>query len=50
MMKRLTYDGLERTLTDGLDLEAKVVAKAMRSADTREGLAAFQQRREPNFR
>ena len=49
VMKRLAYDGLERTLADGLALEAKVVADAMRSSDTKEGLAAFQERREPNF-
>ena len=49
VMKRLCYDGLERTLEDGLELEAKVAADAMQSDDTKEGLAAFQERREPRF-
>ena len=49
VMKRLCYDGLERTLEDGLELEAKVAADAMQSDDTKEGLAAFRERRQPIF-
>lgn len=49
-MKRLVYDGLEATLADGLALESGSVVGAMRSADAAEGLAAFREQREPNFR
>lgn len=49
-MKRLAHGGLETTLADGLALESGAVVEAMRSADVAEGLAAFRERREPNFR
>ncbi|HAC34204.1 MAG TPA: enoyl-CoA hydratase/isomerase family protein, partial [Gammaproteobacteria bacterium] len=48
-MKRLVNDGLEGSLQRGLDLEIHVAAEAMASADVNEGLAAFAEKREPQF-
>ena len=50
LMKRLTRQGLEGSLDDGLALEQQEVAVALRSPDVAEGLAAFQARREPVFK
>ena len=48
-MKRLTHQGLEMSLRDGLRLEADFVADGLRTANVAEGLAAFQERRPPRF-
>jgi enoyl-CoA hydratase/carnithine racemase len=49
-MKRLARQGLDRTLGDGLRLEVEDVVDSLRGANVDEGLAAFQARREPEFR
>lgn len=49
LMKRLSRQGLEGSLSAGLTLEEVAVGHALSSADAREGLAAFQARREPDF-
>ncbi|MEO8558565.1 MAG: enoyl-CoA hydratase/isomerase family protein [Rhodospirillales bacterium] len=48
-MKRLARQGMDKTLDAGLTLEEHDVIDALLSADVDEGLAAFQQRRAPNF-
>lgn len=48
-MKRLSRQGLEGSLDAGLALEQRDVVDALLSADTEEGLQAFQDRRKPNF-
>ena len=50
LMKRLTRQGLEGSLDDGLALEQREVAVALLTPDVAEGLAAFQARREPVFK
>lgn len=49
LMKRLTDEGLDRTLAGGLDLERELAAPALQSDDVSEGLAAFGARRPPVF-
>jgi 2-(1,2-epoxy-1,2-dihydrophenyl)acetyl-CoA isomerase len=49
MTKRLLYDALESTLEDQLEREALFQQEASETADFREGLAAFHQRRPPHF-
>lgn len=49
MMKGLTRRGLEGSLDAGLALEEARVGYALSSPDSQEGLAAFQERREPDF-
>ena len=48
-MKHLAREGMESTLEAGLRLEASTLPGVMRSADVAEGLAAFRDRREPDF-
>lgn len=48
-MKRLCRDGLDRSLPEGLDLEQAAVVDALMGGNVSEGLAAFQERREPLF-
>jgi enoyl-CoA hydratase len=48
-MKRLARRGLEGTLDAGLTLEETDIIDALLGKDVDEGLAAFQQRRKPNF-
>lgn len=48
-MKRLINDGLEQTLTTALHMEHEALFAHMYSTDIREGLAAFRERRRPNF-
>ncbi len=48
-MKRLARQGMDKTLDAGLSLEEHDIIDALLSADVDEGLAAFQQRRKPNF-
>jgi enoyl-CoA hydratase/carnithine racemase len=49
-MKRLARQGLDRPLGEGLRLEVEDVVDGLRSANVEEGLAAFQARREPEFK
>jgi enoyl-CoA hydratase len=49
-MKRLSREGLEGGLDTGLALELDTVVDALRSADVKEGMAAFAARREPIYR
>ncbi len=49
-MKRLARQGLDGTLSAGLDLEASVIIEALLGQDVREGLAAFEERRPPLFK
>lgn len=49
-MKRLARQGVDRPLGEGLRLEVEDVVDGLRSANVDEGLAAFQARREPNFK
>ncbi len=49
LLKRAVYDGLDRDLAGGLELERIAVVEVLRSADYREGLAAFAERRAPVF-
>ncbi|MEW5901028.1 MAG: enoyl-CoA hydratase-related protein [Acidobacteriota bacterium] len=42
--------GLDRTLEDGLELEAEIFGRSCATADAKEGAAAFLEKRKPNFR
>jgi enoyl-CoA hydratase/carnithine racemase len=48
-MKRLVYRGVELPLADGLRLERAALPAMFDSADYAEGLAAFEERRQPRF-
>jgi len=48
-IKRAVYEGIERPLADGLALERELVERLFASADAREGLAAFSEKRTPQF-
>jgi enoyl-CoA hydratase/carnithine racemase len=48
-VKRLVAEGLDSSLADGLALERRLAGEHMRSADAREGLAAFAEKRRPAF-
>jgi len=48
-MKQLARDGLEGSLSDGLDLEERLAMPVLLGADVSEGLDAFVARRKPNF-
>jgi len=49
-MKRLARSGLEGSLRDGLMAETDFIAEHVETANVREGLRAFAERREPRFR
>jgi enoyl-CoA hydratase len=49
-MKRLARQGMDTTLSTGLDLEASVIIDALLGDDVREGLEAFEARRPPVFK
>lgn len=49
LTKRAMYQGLLSDLDSQLDLEAQLQSVAGRSADHAEGLAAFEQKRDPRF-
>jgi enoyl-CoA hydratase len=48
-IKRMSDEGLDLTLPNGLELEIELAAQALRAADADEGLDAFQARRVPQF-
>jgi len=48
-VKMLANRGLDLPLADGLELEIRGVAQHMSSADAREGLSAFVEKRKPKF-
>jgi enoyl-CoA hydratase/carnithine racemase len=48
-VKMLANRGLDLSLVDGLELEIRAVAEHMKSADAREGLSAFVEKRKPKF-
>ena len=45
----LANRGLGLPLADGLELEIRAVGEHMKSADAREGLSAFGEKRKPKF-
>lgn len=47
--RRLLTDGATATLSDHLDREARTIAHAGAQAEAREGIAAFVERRKPDF-
>jgi enoyl-CoA hydratase/carnithine racemase len=49
-VKALVSGALDADLASGLELERRLVARHMRSAEAAEGLAAFAQKRQPVFR
>ena len=49
LLKSTVYGGLERDLSDGLELERRAIVEVLGSDDYREGLAAFAERRQPIF-
>ena len=48
-VKMLANRGLDLPLVDGLELEIRAVGEHMQSADAREGLSAFGEKRKPKF-
>lgn len=48
--KRAVYRGLEMDLAAGLDLEQELGASLMNSKDREEGIAAFMEKRKPQFK
>jgi len=49
MLKSVVYNGLDVSLREGLELERKAIVTILSSEDYKEGLAAFAERRPPNF-
>jgi enoyl-CoA hydratase/carnithine racemase len=49
LLKRVVYEGLDRSLAEGLELERAAIVEVLASADYKEGLAAFAERRQPKF-
>jgi enoyl-CoA hydratase len=49
LLKRCVYGGYARPLAEGLALEGEAVQELIRTADAREGLAAFLDKRPPRF-
>ena len=47
--KRVVYNGIEATLETAGEFEAAMITKAMASADGLEGVAAFVEKRAPEF-
>ena len=50
LAKRCIQGALVATLTEAMEKEALALELTSRSQDFREGLAAFKERREPNYR
>ena len=48
-IKRCVHDGGERSLAEGLALEAELIEQLFRSQDAAEGLHAFVEKRTPEF-
>jgi enoyl-CoA hydratase/carnithine racemase len=48
-IKRAVYDGVNRSLDEGLALERDLIEKLFRSKDASEGLGAFVEKRQPEF-
>jgi enoyl-CoA hydratase/carnithine racemase len=48
-IKRAVYLGVQQPLADGLELERELIEGLFRSADAREGLTAFSEKRAPRF-
>jgi enoyl-CoA hydratase/carnithine racemase len=48
-IKRAVYEGIERPLASGLELERGLIEKLFRSQDANEGLVAFSEKRRPEF-
>ena len=44
------WQGLENTYSDQLDLEAKLQSQAGMTKDFQEGIAAFKEKRQANFK
>jgi enoyl-CoA hydratase/carnithine racemase len=49
LLKKAVYDGIDLSLAEGLELERDAIVKILASEDYQEGLAAFSERRAPNF-
>jgi len=49
LLKRAVYGGWGRPLAEGLEVEARAVFELIETADAREGLAAFLEKRQPRF-
>ena len=49
LAKRAIREGIETTLTDGLEIERQALMHVLGSTDYAEGLAAFAERRPPRF-
>ncbi len=49
MAKRAVYEGLDLSLSDGSDLEARYFALAVDTMDRREGMSAFVEKRSPQW-
>jgi enoyl-CoA hydratase len=50
LVKRLVDEASGLPLADGLELEARLFAEVFETTDVREGVAAFRDKRRPNFR
>jgi enoyl-CoA hydratase/carnithine racemase len=48
-IKRCVHEGVQKTLDDGLALEAELMEQLFRSKDADEGLHAFVEKRQPEF-
>jgi enoyl-CoA hydratase/carnithine racemase len=48
-IKRAVYEGMQRPLAGGLELERALIEKLFRSRDANEGLSAFSEKRTPEF-
>jgi enoyl-CoA hydratase/carnithine racemase len=48
-IKRCVHEGVQKTLDDGLALEAELMEQLFRSKDASEGLTAFVEKRTPEF-